>query len=351
MTDQLHAVVSAVYSGSEVAQKSVTELVGKSFGHYGGRRDLTIPAPQKIRAGLVGGLPFDSLTTDLFLGCLSASQICYGNCFAARAAFEAGFDYGTRVENELDEEVFHADLTALPVSQRYLKNGWNSDPSWSWPKAHQLAKLIRSAGRHTVLLTKCFTRLDDATMAGLAALRVELRVSVSAFDSRSQFEQRLRSMERYRDKGGIAVPQLFTTSFRNTELSERQHRIVDCLVDRDFPAAENSLRFNPRSPVVALVDETQCGHVDGTGDVWSGRLFADVLRIPALTAVPPSYIGLERPTLSGHTPEFVASLWLDWVATHAEVVGHHSVRKPVQCGVPMQWHTLAAMAPSPSVGR
>src|SRR5687768_6656952 len=98
-------------------------------------RVLRLPTPITIRAGRAGGLPFDSITSDLYLGCLPATQICYGSCFAARGAFAADYDFGTRVENVLDADLLMSDLRALPANQSFLRNGWNSDASWNWPKA------------------------------------------------------------------------------------------------------------------------------------------------------------------------------------------------------------------------
>jgi hypothetical protein len=346
MGDQLATNVAEIYIASESLQGEVRELVASSFGHYGHRRDLAIPKPQKIRAGRAGGLPFDSLTTDLFLGCLSANEICYGNCFAARAAFESGHDYGTRVENDLDEALLLSDIAALPAEQKFLKNGWNSDPSWHWRKALRLTEIIHDAGLHTVFITKCFTKLDDEIMARLAQLGLELRVSVSAFDSRPQFEHRLRVMQEYRANGGVSIPQLFTTRFSDPALNARQDKIVQYLCELDLPAAENSLRIDPASPVARLLDQSACEHVAGTNDLWCGRLFPDVLLVPAMTAMPPSYTGLQSGRLSANAPSFIASLWNDWIPTHEQVMAGPALRRPLQCGVPARWEPAGNSASS-----
>jgi hypothetical protein len=320
--------------------RELTSYVARSFGDYQSNPNLTVPAPQKIRAGRAGGLPFESLTTDLFLGCLPGSLVCYGNCFAARGAFQAGIDFGKRVENILDEDVFRADLDMVPDGQRYLKNGWNSDPSWSWSKARRLAELIRASGRHVVFITKIFTRFDSETMSALASLGVELRISISAFDTAPQLEHRLQTMEDYREHHGIVVPQLFTTIFKDAELNGRQDHIAQYLVDRDFPAAENSLRLDPASPVLYMVDQQACREVADTGDLWCGRLYPE-LRVPALTGVPTEYLGLQSAYLSENDPMFVASLWRDGVPTREMVLSDASRRKPIQCGVSMKWQPAA----------
>ena len=124
-----------IRSGAEALDPDIRLAVGDAFGHYSRHTGLATLAAELIRAGRPGGLSFDSLTTDLFLGCLPATQICYGSCFAARAAFDAGVDFARRVPNVLDEVTFTDDLERLPGDQKYLRNGWNSDPSWDWSQA------------------------------------------------------------------------------------------------------------------------------------------------------------------------------------------------------------------------
>jgi hypothetical protein len=95
------------------------KITTQSFGHYK-HVPLAKPEPQIIRAGIYGGLPNDAITTDLFNGCLPANKICYGECFAAREAFEKGINFGTRVKNILDSKILAEDLTHLPAEQRFV---------------------------------------------------------------------------------------------------------------------------------------------------------------------------------------------------------------------------------------
>ncbi len=263
----IKSLVATINGNSRNSHSKLKELVSKSYGKYSSDSTLSIPKPQLIRAGITGGLPFDSLTTDLLLGCLPASQICYGNCFAARGAFISGFNFGKHVENILDEDVFKADLKAIPDFQGFLRNGWNSDPSWNWPKALRLAELIHEAGKHTIFITKCFLAPAQEILSRFAALGVEIRVSISAFDTESQIEQRLQTIENYRNNNGVAIPVVMTTRFKDQLLNDRQDLIVQYVVEQDLPASENSLRFEPNSPVLELIDESVCGYVAKTGDL------------------------------------------------------------------------------------
>ncbi|WP_053663199.1 hypothetical protein [Streptomyces sp. MMG1121] len=321
--------------GSDEAAKRLRRLAAGAYQPYGKGASLKVPEGSLIRAGRAGGLPFDSLTTDLMLGCLPATQVCYGSCFAAKGAFESGYDFGTRVPNVLDEEVLRTDLAAIPATQGYLRNGWNSDASWDWPKAVRLTELIRESGHHTVFITKVFRALPDEVAVRLAELRAELRVSVSAFDSKPQLQMRMTAVEQYRDAGGVAVPTIMTAAFRDKSLVRRQDRIVAYFGRRDFPTGENSLRFVPGSPVLDAIDHRACRPTADTKDLWSGRLYD--LRVPTLTCVPPGYEGLQSPYLSRNDSEFLASLWHESVPLHAEVLSAAERPKPRQCGVALDW--------------
>lgn len=316
-------------------QSALRQLSGQTFRIYESAM-LRRPDAQLVRAGRAGGLPFDSLTTDLVQGCLPAAQVCYGSCFAARAAFESGYDFGQRVDNLLDTALLLADLEQLPASQRFLRNGWNSDPSWRWPMAVVLAMLIRHSGRLPVFITKYFRHLEAPLMAQLAGLGAELRISVSAFDSPAQTRMRIGAALAYRAAGGIAVPVIMSARFADPAHRDRQDQLVRQLLELDFPLAENSLRFRPGTPVLAAIDLERCSLTADSGEYWAGRLYAD-LKVCTLTSVPPQYAGLQSGYLSRNDGDYLRSLWRDPVRSSDEVASSTSYRKPVQCGVAKAW--------------
>ncbi len=259
---------------SDEAAKRLRRLAAGAY-QYGKGAALKVPKGGPIRAGRAGGLPFDSLTTDLMLGCCRLPGLLR-QLFRRQGGFRVRLRLRHPVPNVLDEEVFRADLAAIPATQGYLRNGWNSDASWDWPKAVRLTELIRESGHHTVFITKVFTALPDEAAVRLAELGAELRVSVSAFDSRPQLRMRLTAIEQYRDVGGVAVPTIMTAAFRDAALARRQDRIVAYFCDRDFPMGENSLRFVPGSPVLDAIDHRACRPTADTKDLWSGRLYPDL---------------------------------------------------------------------------
>ena len=314
--------------------RRVQKLVAQAYAPYASGEGLVSPTPEIIRAGIAGGLPFDSLTTDVVVGCLPASHVCYGNCFAAQAAFTNGINFGVRIENILDKAIFQSDLNSLSRQQRYLRNGWNSDPSWSWSCALAIAELIRDSGRHTIFVTKCFGLLSHEMMNRLASLHVEIRISVSAFDTDAQLTHRMKTVEAYRLKGGVAIPIVVSTVFQDPVLKDKQDRIVASIVESDLPGGENSLRFNPNSPVTALLNKSASRPIAQSSDWWCGRLYPKSLPIPTVTTLPPEYEGLQSRNLSGNDPIFLKSLFYDPVPTRDEVLSSHPLTKPTQAGVP-----------------
>lgn len=320
---------------TSAADREAARLTAESFRHYDSDSRLTPSTSQVIRAGKSGGLPFDTLTTDLFGGCLPGREICYGNCFAARAAYAAGIDFSARVPNILDQDMFCADLERLPAGQKFLRNGWNSDPSWSWRDAVVLSQWIRESGRLTIFNTKSFTRLEPETVRSLVALKAELWLCVSAFDSDAQIEHRIDTIERFREAGGCVVPLVMTTRYSEPDLNAKQEQLVQYMIDHDLPAAENSLRFAPTSPVMAVLDHTRMRQIASTGDLWCGRLYAGVLRVPTTSSLPCGYSGLQSGYLSRNDPDFLDSLFFDPVRTNEEVLASPPLEKPVQAGVPL----------------
>lgn len=298
---------------------------------------LHTAASEDIRAGRRGGLPFDSLIGDVVTGCLPASTACYGSCFAAFGAFRAGFDFGRRVPNRLDEELLRADIAALPAEQAYLRCGWNSDPSWDWPMIARLGEIVSESGRMLILITKVFRPLPEQSRDRMIAAGVELRVSISAFDAPRQLERRIETMTAYRDAGGIAVPLVMTTRFAEPALNVRQDAIVARVVQLDLPGAENSLRFGVDSDIVAKLDRRQLRPVAISGDLWCGRLYTDALPIPTTTSIPANYRGLSSGFRSRIGALELARLFHEPVRTHVEVIVGAPLPKPTQCGVSRAW--------------
>jgi hypothetical protein len=312
-------------------ERRTRNLIAETFQVYA--TGLAQPTPVLIRAGRAGGLAFDSLTTDVVVGCLPASHVCYGSCFAARESYRLGVDFGVRIENTFDEPLFRRDLGQLPPRQRYLRNGWHSDPSWRWDMAARIASVIHDEGRHTVFVTKLFRAIPPDALPRLIAARAELRISVSALDTDAQLKHRLEAAVSYRDAGGLAIPVVVTTRFREESLNEKQDAIVRFLREHDVPGAENSLRFDPAAPIARLFETEAARPVDGVTDHWCGRLYAGDLPIPTITSVPDDYVGLPRLRRSENDEAFMALLFDDPVPVWEDVLASGPIPRPRQAAV------------------
>lgn len=315
--------------------KLIQEAVASSFGHYSKRSDLRTPDPVLIRAGTRGGLPSDSLTTDLFWGCLPAPVVCYGNCFAAKAAFSRGYNFGCRVENKLDPHILCEDLKHLPTSQKFVKNGFNSDPSIDWNKARDFAEIITSSGLHLLFITKCHTQPTEAILSDLAKFGVELKVSISAIDLDQPLQKRLSVIKKYQSLGGLAVPNIMTAKYQNNDLMYRQDKIIEFLLEHDIPACENPLRLEYGSHVSLMLDQTAIYSVPGkdsekdANEIYCGALYRKFLPLPPYYSMKSSYEGLPSNRLSDLSADFIKSCWYIPIATAEELAeGKTTPRSP-----------------------
>ncbi len=313
----------------------IRESVASSFGHYSKRPDLRTPEPVLIRAGTRGGLPSDSLTTDLFWGCLPASVVCYGNCFAAKAAFSRGYNFGCRVENKLDIDLLREDLAHLPSTQKFVKNGFNSDPSINWEKARDFAGTVTSSGLHLLFITKCLSHPTESILSDLANFGVELKVSISALDLDQPLNTRLSVLTKYQSLGGLAIPNVMTAKYENDDLRDRQDKIVDFLVEHDIPACENPLRLTYGSQVSLLLDQTAIFPVpqnkpnQDDPEMYCGAMYREALPLPPYYSMKSLYAGLPSNRRSELSSEFIESCWEIPIATAEELLeGKITPRSP-----------------------
>ncbi|MDR0218440.1 MAG: hypothetical protein LBI71_06070 [Enterobacteriaceae bacterium] len=312
----------------------IKKLVTESNRKYTQETELKPAKPMLIRAGIAGGLPFNSLTSDVVTGCLPESMACYGMCFSAVSSWKEGIDFGKRIDNQLDEDIFISDLHALPETQKYIRCGWNSDPSWNWSLSTRMAELAREANLLMIFITKSFRKIQDDILKRLVAVKTEIRVSVSALDTNEQLKRRIEFIEQYRRAGGVIIPIVLTAFFKDITLMERQNNIVNWMKNNDYPAAENSLRFPYDTKIAELVDQNMTRPMENGRDFWSGRLYPDKLIFPTTTTIPNNYQGIISSYLSDLNIDNINELFIDPVKTHQEVMQSNlPLSSPKMCGV------------------
>jgi len=128
-----------------------------------------------------------------------------------------------------------------------------------------------------------------------------------------------------------------TTVFADHRLNERQDDLVDAVVRHDLPGSENSIRVPTDLPVSRLLDRDQVGVVQGTGDLWAGRLYGPRLPVPTITSVPSDYAGLPWRHASALDREELESWRREPVWAHHEVMSGDRMAKPRQCGIAREW--------------
>lgn len=309
----------------------------------GTKPDLVVPQATKIRAGVAGGLPSNSLLMDPVSGCLSAKAACYGTCFAAAAAFQDGIDFGKRITNELDEGLLHSDLEKIPTSQGHLRCGWNSDPSWNWELSTKVAEIAATHGKKTIFLTKAFGVLPPQIADRLAHAQAEIWVGMAAQSEDKNIQRRFEFIEDYRDAGGTAVVPLLTAAYALPHLAEKQDAIARMIIDKGFVGAENSMRVSLDDPIVRMeiIDESRLFSIQGETPPlhWSGRFYDDLLFAPTVTSLKDDYSGgiPSRITDENYNQTTMRVLFSEVIPTHEQLVAGMSATRPCKSGLSRSW--------------
>src|SRR3989338_1489212 len=261
--------------------------------------------PDYVRAGRGGGLPWDVQTSDVVIGCLPVSRACYGQCFAADAANRQSIEFGRRIARLFDDELLNRDFTQLSNEQRWVRQGWNGDPSWHWVNAIRLGHIAHNHGRHIVYNSKFFHQPSDDQWRELVTIGAEVRIAIGALDVNGSLRKKLKDMIGYRDRGGTSVATLITSKFKDPDLNRLQDSLVKCLEDHDLPGGELPLRASKKHGTGSLLAEDSFPYDES---LWFGRLFPQQLRVPVLSSTNPHYSGLPSNRDSAIDDEYLLTI-------------------------------------------
>lgn len=233
----------------------------------------------KIVCGKKYGLPFEYLMTDIYSGCLNLNNVCYGNCTAAQFWLKKGYNFGKRVLNDFDLCLFENAVNELPANQKWIRQGWVSDCSFS-DKSWELIALISDIlFKHEIsllIITKIHKLPSKKIMQKLANNKTEIRVSLSALDTKFQQEKRLKFLIDYKNMGGIAVPYLMTTKYKNKILKNNQEYIINYIIENDFIAGEHPLRIEKDNPLFYELENDGFYHPLYKNQYWFGRILDNI---------------------------------------------------------------------------
>ena len=244
----------------------------------------------KIRCGINGGLPFETLMTDVISGCLNINNACYGNCTACNFWLKKGYNFGKRINNVFDEKLFIKDIENLPNDVKWLRQGWASDCSFSdmsWKLIASISELLAKYSISLLIITKIHKTPSINILKILAKNNTEIRVSLSAFDTKEEFIKRFKFLHLYKSLGGKAIPYVMTALFKNKTLSNNQKIIVRNIVEGDFIAGEHPLRINIDNPLYNLLKNNGFIHHKFTDQYWFGRILN---KIPNFILPPPTHL-------------------------------------------------------------
>jgi hypothetical protein len=251
-----------------------------------------VPEPEFIRAGIHGGLPWDCQTSDVVIGCLPLEKICYGNCFAAEESTKKGIDFSARVKRILDPKLLCEDFEHISKDQKFVRNGWNSDPCWDWKTSIQVGEIARNHGKLIVYNSKLFIQPSEKHLKRLRSIGAEVRSSISALDKASVLKRKLEMIKSVQEHGINVVACVVSALYKSEVLQYNQNGVVDYLLSQGIPCSEMPLRFNRSCSVAELLDVNESFAIENTDKFWFGRLYSEKLIIPILSHTRANYSGL-----------------------------------------------------------
>jgi len=267
----------------------------KKGSNYNYEKKVLKPMPKlKIICGKKYGLPFDYLMTDIYSGCLNYNNMCYNNCSAALFWFENGYDFGKKTINEFDEKLFLEALNNLPKSQKWLRQGWVSDCSFSdesWQLVGIISDILASRDIRMMIISKIHKVPNLEIVDKLAKNKVEIRVSLSALDTEIELNRRLDFLKLYKQHKGIAIPYLMTALFKDEKLKNRQQKIIDFVIKNNFIAGEHPLRIDKDNVIFKQLCDNGFYHPKYENQYWFGRILYDIPNfiLPAPTHLTANY--------------------------------------------------------------
>jgi len=196
--------------------------------------------------------------------------------------------------NRFNQLEFEKSVDTLPQDQRWLRQGWASDCSFSpaaWELVATIAAILQRRNISLLIITKVWTLPSPEVVESLVQNQAELRTSISALDSDKELARRLTLLSDFRNAGGKAVPYLMSCRYADLELARNEAALVAWIADNDFLAAEHPLRFDSDNRIIPRLMRDGFWHPKMTNQYWFGRLYDNFpgFRLPPPTHLLPHY--------------------------------------------------------------
>lgn len=189
---------------------------------------------------------------------------CYDNCYAKNIADRYGMDFGNPVKRDFERDQQQLSLFGFQdtehigeiirairsIEMPFVRIGEMGDPSEDWEHTVTVCEQIAPAGKPIVIITKHWTALTVAQMLRLSRLNVCINTSISALDTRGEWQHRFAQYQRLQP---VCRSVLRVVSCDFNIAHENGKRLAD--LQATFLAEPRSIdtvfRPSPKNPLVA----------------------------------------------------------------------------------------------------
>ena len=188
------------------------------------------------------------LDVDTVKGCYSGMAAypgtgCYGACYAATTAKLYGLDFTVAVSRRPSPWSWRTVWRQVKeFDANWYRIGTAGDPSHDWDNTVDVCEMLKTTGKHPVIITKHWQKMTDDHVARLAAVRAVINTSVSALDTPAELRHRLTQIERIRAAGIKSVARVVSCNFGYTEWGNDRRKVQDSLLNLS-PMIDNPLRI------------------------------------------------------------------------------------------------------------
>jgi len=211
------------------------------------------------------------LDVDTVKGCYSGMAAypgtgCYGACYAATTAKLYGRDFTVAVSRKPAPWSWKTVWRQVrDFDANWYRIGTAGDPSHDWNNTVEVCELLKTTGKHPVIITKHWQKLSDEHIARLLAVNAVINTSVSGLDTPAELRHRLGQIERLRSAGIKSVARVVSCNFGLTEWAIERKKTQDELLKLS-PMIDNPLRIQANDQRVIdghLIVDRVAGAVGG----------------------------------------------------------------------------------------
>jgi hypothetical protein len=135
---------------------------------------------------------------------------CYDNCYAMNIASRYGFDFSKPVKRDFqydteqvyfcgfDDEKHTGDIIGKikKMKMPFVRIGEMGDPSEDWNHTINVCRIIATAEKPIVIITKHWKTIPDELLPELSSLKICINTSISALDNNYEIAHRLEQYNR-----------------------------------------------------------------------------------------------------------------------------------------------------------